>query len=456
LRARTLLDVIDTGKIDISKAMTAEERAKERGYKNELASLNTQIADAQNEDKRKEIAARLEQKRLQFQDFQARLYGSHPELKIQRGDVTPVDLRQAALLLPDSKSSIVEFMVGEDRTFGFVITKDTRGIASLKVFTVPLKRSALSLSVNSFREKLAKGSLDFQRESRNLYDLLIKPAETQLAGKTNLIIVPDGPLWDMPFQALQNASSKYLIGDSAIHYGPSVTALAEISKKRRKSGGELELLAFGNPVVSKRTSDLAGVTLSGDRLGPLPDTEVLTATLGQMYGPGRSKLLIGADASESSAKKESPKYRVVQFATHGVLNNVSPMYSHLVLSQNADNSNEDGLLEAWEMKDLDLKADMVILSACDTARGKISSGEGVIGMTWALFIAGTPTTVASQWKVDSASTTELMLEFHRQLLAKKRVSKAEALRRASLKVMKMPGYSHPSYWAAFVIVGDGS
>jgi CHAT domain-containing protein len=77
-------------------------------------------------------------------------------------------------------------------------------------------------------------------------------------------------------------------------------------------------------------------------------------------------------------------------------------------------------------------------------------------MSWALFIAGTPTTVASQWKVESSSTTELMLEFHRQMLSGKNISKAEALRRASLKVMKMPKYKHPSYWAGFVIVGDGS
>jgi CHAT domain-containing protein len=125
------------------------------------------------------------------------------------------------------------------------------------------------------------------------------------------------------------------------------------------------------------------------------------------------------------------------------------------LAQDEKDPNEDGLLEAWELKDLDLKADMVILSACDTARGKISSGEGIIGMTWAAFIAGAPTTVASQWKVESSSTTELMLEFHRQLLSGK-VSKAEALRRAQLKLMRDPKYKHPSYWAAWVIVGDAS
>jgi CHAT domain-containing protein len=174
-----------------------------------------------------------------------------------------------------------------------------------------------------------------------------------------------------------------------------------------------------------------------------------------MYGPKRSKVFTGPAAREEVAKSEAPKYRIIQFATHGIINDVSPMYSHLVLAQDDKDPNEDGLLEAWELKDLDLKADMVILSACDTARGKISNGEGIIGMTWAAFIAGAPTTVASQWKVESSSTTELMIEFHRQLLTGK-VSKAEALRRAQLKLMRDPKYKHPSYWAAWVIIGDAS
>jgi CHAT domain-containing protein len=292
--------------------------------------------------------------------------------------------------------------------------------------------------------------------SRELYTLLFGPAAAQLAGKTNVVIVPDGPLWDLPFQALQNGNNKYLAEQTAVSYAPSLTALREMAGKARsrKPDAESELLAFGNPIVGKETSDRVKTVFMGEKLEALPESERLVNELGRMYGPARSKIYIGGDAREAIAKAEAPKYRIVQFATHGILNNVSPMYSHLVLAQNEKDPNEDGLLEAWELKDLDLKADMVILSACDTARGKISNGEGVIGMTWAAFIAGAPTTVASQWKVESKSTTELMLEFHRQLLTGK-VSKAEALRRAELKVMKMPGYKHPSYWAGFVIVGAG-
>src|SRR5262249_45754922 len=113
----------------------------------------------------------------------------------------------------------------------------------------------------------------------------------------------------------------------------------------------------------------------------------------------------------------------------------------------------------WELMQMDLKAELVVLSACETARGRYGAGEGVIGLTWALFVAGVPSTVVSQWKVESASTRDLMINFHRQLraapAAKGNVTKAEGLRQAALKVMKNPETSHPFYWAGFVLVGDG-
>jgi CHAT domain-containing protein len=109
---------------------------------------------------------------------------------------------------------------------------------------------------------------------------------------------------------------------------------------------------------------------------------------------------------------------------------------------------------------VDLHADMVVLAACETARGRVGAGEGMIGMSWAFFVAGSPTTVASQWKVESASTTELMLAFHRNLKSHldakgTQLSKARALQLASLKLLRSPEYRHPFYWAGFVLVGDG-
>lgn len=460
-KSRTLLDVLQNGKIDINKVLTAQEREQEQRLKNEFVLLNNQISkeSQQQSDKTRlaELQNQRERKRLEFEDFQTRLYASHPELKVQRGEMKPVGLDEIGALLPDTKSAFLEYVVADDQTFLFVLTKDAAQKVSLKVFPIAVKEKDLAQKVESYRAKLAKGDLDFQQQSRELFDLLVKPARAELQDKTSLVIVPDASLWDLPFQALQNNQNRYLIQQTALSYAPSLTALREMSKKAKKinSGSNLELLAFGNPFVGKETSERIKQVFMDEKLDPLPEAERLVISLGKLYGASRSKIYVGAQAQENIAKNESPKYRIVQFATHGILNNASPMYSHLVLSQSKDAEQEDGLLEAWEMKDLNLNADMVILSACETARGKISSGEGVIGMSWALFIAGAPTTVVSQWKVESSSTTELMLEFHRQLLTGKGISKAEALRRASLKLLKNKQYQHPSYWAGFVIVGDG-
>jgi CHAT domain-containing protein len=195
-------------------------------------------------------------------------------------------------------------------------------------------------------------------------------------------------------------------------------------------------------------------------LGPLPEAERQVNLLKQLYGPGECKVYVGLDAREDRVKAEASQSTILHIAAHGVLNDKSPMYSHLVLSQSADGGTEDGLLEAWEIIKLELKADLVVLSACETARGRIGSGEGMIGLAWACFLAGAPTTVVSQWKVESSSTTELMVDFHRRLLGKtadhRRVGKAEALRRAALRLLRNRRYNHPFYWAAFIVVGDGS
>ena len=145
---------------------------------------------------------------------------------------------------------------------------------------------------------------------------------------------------------------------------------------------------------------------------------------------------------------------MLHLAAHGVLDDVNPLYSRFLLA--TESNSEDGFLEAREIMKLDLHADLAVLSACQTARGQVASGEGLIGMSWALFIAGTSTTVVSQWKVDSASTARLMIDFHRNLQSEKgRSGAAEALRKAALKLMADPKYRHPFFWSGFVVVGNG-
>ncbi|MGH9902175.1 MAG: CHAT domain-containing protein, partial [Pyrinomonadaceae bacterium] len=258
-------------------------------------------------------------------------------------------------------------------------------------------------------------------------------------------------LWETPFQALRSREGRFLIQTAAVSYAPSLTVLREIVRSRRPHSATT-LLAMGNPKLDGQTVARSKNVLMSAGLEPLPEAERMVKGLARLYGAKASRVYVGADAREEVLKAESGDYRVLQLATHGVLNNANPMYSHVVLAQ-GDDAREDGLLEAWEIMRMDLQADLAVLSACETARGRIGAGEGVIGLSWALFVAGTPTTVVSQWKVESSSTTELMLEFHRGLKAG--ATKSEALRRAALKLMADKRHDHPFYWAGFIVVGDG-
>jgi len=216
------------------------------------------------------------------------------------------------------------------------------------------------------------------------------------------------------------------------------------------------LFAVGNPALNSSPA-LPGA-IRGDAYRPLPEAEQEVKTLARIYGVQHCRLLTGEEAREETVKSEIGRYRILHFATHGTFDDQSPLYSRLLLANSA--ANEDGVLEAREIMRLNLQAELAVLSACQTGRGRIRPGEGLIGMAWALFIAGTPTTVASQWKVDSTSTSALMIAFHRilksQLLGEsRRITVAEVLREAALNVMSQPRYRHPFYWAGFVVMGNG-
>ena len=467
-KGRVILEVLRSGRVKPNKAMTTPERQQERYLTGALVALNTQIAREKTRDKPdtarlSDLSARLGQARLDREEFQIGLYAAHPELKTQRGEAEVLRVDQARDLLRDEKSALLEYAVADNQVYLFVLTKGTAGsLIDLRAMTLPIKRSDLAARVEKFRQRLANHDLDHGESAADLHSLLIKPAAEQLRNKTTVVIVPDDILWDLPFQALQPTPNHYLIEDYAISYAPSLTVLNEMIAKRRQRefDDRLVLLGIGNPWLGSQTVERAGKAPLNEELAPLPEAERQVKMLGELYGAGRSRIYIGTEAREDRVKAEAGQYRILQLATHAILNNANPMYSHVVLSQAAGDSKEDGLLEAWEIMNLDLKADLVVLSACDTARGRIGAGEGVIGLTWALFVAGSPTTVVSQWSVESASTTELMLSFHRSLKAsgggsQYAMSKAEALRQAQLKLLRTKRYQHPFFWAGFVVVGDG-
>lgn len=474
-KGRVLLDVLHSGRANITKAMTAQEHERERVLNNQIVSLNTQVFRERQRDEpdktRVEATEKeLEKARLEYEAFEASLYAVHPELKVKRGEAEILKLDEAGAFLPDAGTAALEFVVTEERTSLFVMTKNAPGSqpsAAIKVFTVPIKQKDLEERVKQFRAQVAERDQTFAKNALALYQLLLKPALTLLRNKTTLIIVPDGPLWELPFQALQSSGGRYLLKDHAVFYAPSLTVLREMVRLRRQNRvptANPALLAVGNPALGDQTVKLVEDATMGERLVPLPAAQRQAEELGRLYGQQRSKVYVGADATEERVKAESANYNILHLAAHGALDNRSPMYSNIVLAQTGYKGKEDGLLEAWELMRLDLKADLAVLSACETARGHVAGGEGVIGLSWALFVAGCPTTVVSQWKVNDQSTADLMVEFHRQLKMhsapkaaslNSRASTAQALRQAALKLLGKSQYQHPYYWAGFIVVGDG-
>jgi CHAT domain-containing protein/tetratricopeptide (TPR) repeat protein len=456
-KGRVLLDVLLSGRTDVVKRMTDEEREQERRLASALVALNNQLSREErrprpDRERVDGLKAQRDAARRARDDFASRLYVAHPGLRVDRGDPPAFRLEEAAALLPDARTALVEYAVTDSGLHLFVVDRPRADAAPrVRVRTVAVSRQALRDRVQALRTSMAERDLEIRPAARRLYDLVLAPARGELKDKSHLIVVPDDALWDVPFQALVTTAGRYLIEEHAVSYAPSLTVLREMAARRRQASGEPRLLALGNPTLGARVADSAP---SRDApLAPLPEAEREVRKLADLYGRGRSTVLIGDAAREEDFKSQAGGFSVLHLATHGLLDSASPMHSRLVLAPGGDK--EDGLLEAWELLNLDLRADLVVLSACETGRGRVTAGEGVIGLSWALFVAGSPTAVVSQWKVDSASTSDLMLEFHRGLRRDPPASRAAALRSAALRLLRTR-YAHPFYWAGFIVVGDAS
>src|SRR5262249_3223417 len=240
--------------------------------------LNTQIYSENqrpqaNQDRLKQLDSELQKARLDFEAFQINLYAAHPELKTQRGEVSPLRLEQANALVPNASTAILEFVVAEEKTYLFVLTKSTT--AEVKVYPLEIKQKDLTDRVERFRRQMADRGLLFKSLSQELYGLLLKSAQKQLQGKTSLIISPDGPLWDLPFQVLQSEAGRFLIEDAAISYAPSLSVLREMQLLRRKkhAPARMSLLAMGNPTLADQSIESAKFLVRDGKFEPLPEAE---------------------------------------------------------------------------------------------------------------------------------------------------------------------------------------
>lgn len=462
-KGRVLLDILSGGRFQPANTMTPSEKKEEQQLNQAIIATNNEIrqerlrksADAAQLE---QLNAKLDAARLKYASFQDVFHAAHPEWKTlpgQIGALKPDDLNK---LIPNQKTALLDYVVTKERCYLFLLSNPSPSRSfDLKVYPIKIEEKDLKRMVDRFRQMLASRHPDFAEPSRKLYDLLIKPAASQLLGVSTIGIVPDGVLWELPFQALQPRENHYLIEDASIFCSPSLRVLRELGGRRGAGDRQSSLLAFANPLAEANSPIGLQETRNGERLVALPDAETEVRSLTQFFAANRSNVFIGANADEKTFKFQAPAHSIIHCATHGVLDNNHPLYSYLLLSNAEGDGVNDGLLEAREIMNLELNADLVVLSACETARGRVGAGEGMIGMSWAFFAAGCRATVVSQWKVNSASTAQWMTGFYqelRQTKDEKKIVKADALRLAMLKMMKDLRYAHPFYWAGFVLIGS--
>lgn len=339
--------------------------------------------------------------------------------------------------------------------------------------------------VNFYRYLLTRPRLkgrnleNFQIASRALYDFLLAPLEKDLAGRDDLIILPDGILGFVPFETMLRPDSRYLAQEYSIRYAQSLT-VADIIGTRRYDANREPLIAFGGAVYQAASypGEMAAADAEYRRLqadeqtnrGPseerssgwrnLPGTKVEVMMIKDIMD--QAVVFTGADVEESRIKQLSADgglrdYKVVHFATHGLVDLARPELSAVVLSQfDQPHAGEDGYLRVPEVAGLELRADLVNLSACETGLGKIYGGEGVVGLTQAFLLAGANGLSVSLWQVSDQSTMRFMVGVYRlvkeQGLPYHRAI-AEVKRRFISGAIAGENWHNPYFWAPFVYYG---
>jgi CHAT domain-containing protein len=437
-----------TERIDLTARLSDEERTTQEEIEGNIRRLNMQLLHGHEDASTSAVTkSALADARARWEQLQTTLYVRHG---LRRAPAVVDPLVIPEVLLPTPEDVILDFVVTDRQTILFVLSRPRGGEMTIDVHTIAVGTVALRADVDHFLNRLASANFDYEDDARRLYRLLIGPAEKRLQGKTVVAIVADGPLWRLPFQALQGDDGKPLLTRFVLFSAPSLLSLSRADGHRE---AQPSILAIGNPRVS------AGVTAAVQSrtraaLGDLPEAAVEARAVAALYDRAHALVLTGNQATEQAVKESAPRYDILHVAAHAITDDRQPLYSSILLASGQESAGEDGLLEGREITRLALNARLTVLSACSTAQGYVRPGEGLIGLSWAFLVAGCPAIVASQWRVPSVSTSKLMVDFHRELARGNRTV-AEALRLAQLRMMKNPRYRHPFYWSAFVVIGAG-
>jgi CHAT domain-containing protein len=343
---------------------------------------------------------------------------------------------------------ILEYVLRESSSTCFVISReDAQGFALAP-------RRVIEEAVAGYRKEARKG-LQGSKIGRKIYDLLLAPVKG-FDQKLRITIVPDGLLHLLPFEAIPDPSGKLLIDSHMIDYSPSATVTFLLRKSPAPWTGRNRFLGVGD--ARYHGTDESGIVYFANQPRParLPGSRAEVLSIAKaLKDVSETATLIGEDVNEPALKKfHLEDFDILHFAVHGTSDVNYPARSGLLLGPSSDEA-EDGIFQAWEISKLRLQTDLVVLSACDTAFGRVLDQEGVSNLVQSFLLAGARSVVASLWPVDDRSTADLMARFYSYLA--QGMDKGSALRQAKLDfIAKYKDKALPIFWAGMIMIGDSS
>lgn len=471
---------------------------REQDIRNEIEALYRYLnrQDNESEDRRTPQIAQQMRERvlvLQGEHRQARdvLAKSFPDFDRLMRPQSPGTKEIASRLKPDE--AFLQFLPTASATYVWVVTQG----GAARLHRAEIGDVALAEVVKRLRATLdvaGQGSAApaFARaDAASLYQLLLRPLEAELAGKTHLIVVAAGALAQIPLAVLDTGTgagaSSWLIQRSAISQSPGAGAWLALQGARAPAGNASTFMGWGDPLFSAAVPATLGSTrkteipraqtaadlekeeprgaLRYDLIPPLPETRDEVVAIARTLSADPLKdTFFGAAATRASVLEASrdgrlATRRVILFATHGLVAGDLPNLNQPALAMAADGREKENvlapLLTLEDVLGLKLNADWVVLSACNTAAADGSSEEALSGLARGFFYAGSRSLLVTHWAVESDSAMRLSTGTFEHYVANPAAPKAESLRQAMLKVMAMPQYAHPAFWAPYALVGDG-
>lgn len=420
---------------DWKGAWLAAERAKGRALVDLLAQVHDLPPPQNAGDKVRELLARAQSNENDVAlPETAELASTRGIIVTSRTELAQSAPETASLLSVQSASAqeigshlksdeaLVDYFEAAGTFYAFVL--NDRQLKGFKLNT-----PAIEEKVRSFRAAIESRAPSTPAQARELYDMLVRPFASELTAPT-LTVSPHGVLHYLPFAALMDGD-QYLVDRYSLRMTPSATALVYLKTDKPDKVGKL--LALGNPDLGNPKFDL-------------PHAQEEAVQVAQMFP--NSRALVRLEASKTAVRELGSSFSILHFASHGVFDSDSPLNSGLELARGTES---DGRLTVTDLYSMQLDAQLVTLSACQTGLGRILSGDDVMGLTRGFLHAGARSIVASLWSVDDAATSELMINFYRNL---DEHGVRDALRIAQLETRKT--HPEPMFWAAFEVMGSAN